>query len=89
MWFDWMPAIEAPPRRPLRSGSSLRYSKVRPPRGSRIRFTPPASMTLKPLALASAPITAPAARIISGSKLAPWAMPEGKAVAPSWRAPIR
>ena len=40
--------ICAPTIFPARSGSSPPYSKLRPLRGSRIRFTPPASSTLKP-----------------------------------------
>ncbi len=56
---DWMPLIEAATSVPVSSGSSDRYSKVRPLRGSRIRLAPPASSTLKPLARASAPIIAP------------------------------
>ena len=81
--FDWMPAICAPASRPASSGSSPRYSKLRPPHGSRVRLTPPASITLKRLARASAPIIAPPACRISGSKLAALARPEGSAVATS------
>ena len=45
--------LDAPDRRPSKvpasSGSSPRYSKLRPLRGSRARLPPPASRTLKPL----------------------------------------
>ena len=77
-----MPCTAAPTIVPASSGSSPAYSKLRPLRGSRSRFTPPASSTLKPSLCASLPIMAPPARAISGSKLAATAMPEGNAVAP-------
>ena len=40
---------------PVSSGSSEKYSKLRPPRGSRMRFAAPPRSTLKPFARASAP----------------------------------
>jgi len=46
-------------------------------------LTPPASSTLKRLARASAPIIAPPASAIAGSKVAAVASAEGKAVAVS------
>ena len=45
--------------RPVISGSSEKYSKMRPPRGSRTRFAAPPSRTLNPLPLASAPTASP------------------------------
>ena len=48
--------------RPVTSGSSEKYSKIRPPRGSRTRFAAPPSRTLNPLPLASAPTVSPCRR---------------------------
>ncbi len=79
----WMPAIASPASTPLSSGSSERYSKLRPLRGSRARLTPPASITLRPRLRASRPTIAPEARASAGLKLAPRAMPAGSAVAVS------
>ena len=79
----WIPAIASPASTPLSSGSSERYSKLRPLRGSRARLTPPASITLRPRLRASRPTIAPEARARAGLKLAPSAMPAGRAVAVS------
>ena len=79
----WMPATDSPASTPLSSGSSDRYSKLRPLRGSRARLAPPASITLKPRLRASRPTIAPDARASSGLKLAPSASAAGSAVAVS------
>ena len=47
------PVDDAPAIEPVNSGSSEKYSNVRPPRGSRIRFAAPPRRTLNPLACAS------------------------------------
>src|SRR3954451_6717535 len=80
IWFDWMPAISEPTMVPASNGSSPPYSKLRPLRGSRSRFTPPASMTLNPDARASEPIMRPPLNAMSGFHVAAVAMPEGSAV---------
>ena len=55
----------------LSTGSSDRYSKLRPHRGARIRFIPPPQSTLKPRDRASRPVKAPDIRASAGSKVAP------------------
>jgi hypothetical protein len=79
----WMPFTDSAASTALCHGSSDRYSKLRPLRGSRIRLIPPASCTLKPRLRASWPIAPPDARASAGLKLAPRAMHAGIAVAVS------
>src|SRR4051812_2774709 len=83
MWLLCAPAIASPASTPASSGSSPRYSKLRPQRGSRVRLAPPPSSTLNPLALASAPTIAPAAPASFGSQLEARDSPDGRPVAPS------
>src|SRR5215472_6966601 len=54
---------------PARSGSSPAYSNVRPFLGSRVRFTPPPRVMVKPCALSSRPITSPYSQADCGSQL--------------------
>ena len=79
----WMPLTDSAPRTPVSQGSSDRYSKLRPLRGSRCRLRPPASWTLRPLLRASLPTICPDRRASSGLKLAPRAIDAGSAVAVS------
>ncbi|CFE39785.1 Uncharacterised protein [Mycobacterium tuberculosis] len=67
----------------LNNGSSERYSKLRPLRGSRARLIAPASCTLNPRLRASRPIALPEDRASTGLKLAARARPAGSAVAVS------
>src|SRR5215475_12879432 len=78
-----MPLTDSAARTALCHGSSERYSKLRPLRGSRARLFPPASCTLKPRLRASRPIAPPEARASVGLKLAPSAIHAGIAVAVS------
>ncbi len=78
-----MPRIEAASSRPPSRGSSPRYSKLRPFRGSRARLAPPASSTLKPFWRASLPIMAPPSNARAGLKVEARARPEGRGVASS------
>ncbi len=55
--------------------------------GSRIRFAPPASRTLKPFARASPPIIRPPCSMRSGFQVEAIDRPDGSAVAPSLRMP--
>ena len=83
MWRLCAPAIIAPAMRPVTSGSSEKYSKMRPPRGSRTRFAAPPSRTLNPLPLASAPTASPWRRASERSQLDASARSDGIAVAVS------
>ena len=79
------PSIAAPTMSPVRSGSSEKYSKSRPPRGSRMRLAAPPSRTLKPLARASAPTASPCRRARARSQVDASARLDGIAVAVSFR----
>ncbi|MCY1275707.1 hypothetical protein D9M70_243570 [compost metagenome] len=79
----WVPLMASAATAALSSGSSERYSKLRPLRGSRVRFMPPPSSTLKPLDLASRPSMAPVSRASSRLKLEARARLAGSAVAVS------
>ena len=82
-WRLCTPATAFPAMSPVSSGSSEKYSKLRPPRGSRIRSAAPPSSTEKPLPRASAPTASPCRRAKSGSQLEASARSEGIAVAVS------
>lgn len=62
------------------TGSSPRYSKLRPPHGTRARLTPGPSITFVPLSTCSAPIAAPKAYIADGSHDMPTVSADGQAV---------
>ena len=89
-WRAWMPLMRPAAMRPASSGSSPTYSKLRPLRGSRARFAPPARNVLKPEARASSAIMRPPASETAGSKLAAVASEDGSAVRsmPPTRTPI-
>jgi hypothetical protein len=65
---------------PASSGSSPVYSKLRPLRGSRARFTLPPSITLKPDRRASLPIIAAPSNASCGFQVAAVAIPAGSDV---------
>ena len=56
---DWMPRISAAAILPARSGSSEKYSKLRPANGLRLMLRPGPRRTLTPSAFASTPSACP------------------------------
>ena len=67
----WIPLIDSAASIELSTGSSERYSKLRPLRGSLVRLMPPASRTLNPLLQASRAIMRPLARAELGIEARP------------------
>src|SRR5215208_6012588 len=74
-----MPWIIAAPRTPERTGSSERYSKLRPHSGERLRLMPGPSTTATPWARASRPSASPTRRASCGSQDDPTAQAAGDA----------
>ena len=77
----WIPRTSAAPSTPATSGSSEKYSKLRPHSGDRLMFTPGPSSTATPSARASAPSARPTRSVSSGSNAEPSATAGGKHVA--------
>lgn len=77
------PSIQATASSPASSGSSEKYSKLRPAAGWRFRLTAGPSTTPTPSATASRPIARPTSATSSGSQVAARALPVGKQVAGS------
>jgi hypothetical protein len=77
----WIPRTSAAPSTPLTSGSSDRYSKLRPQSGERLMLMPGPSNTATSSARASAPSARPMRSTSSASKEDPSATAGGKQVA--------
>ena len=77
----WIALISATAIVPVRNGSSPKYSKLRPPCGTRARFSPGPSSTCSAWLRDSTPITSPNCAATPRSNDAATAMPDGSAVA--------
>ena len=78
---DWSPRTQAAPSFPARSGSSEKYSKLRPHRGPRLRFTPGPSTRSTPSPTASSPMARPMSESSASSQEQAVVTAEGKQVA--------
>src|SRR5699024_3460836 len=78
---DWMPRTRPAPRNPESTGSSEKYSKLRPPKGERLMFIPGPRTTATPCAAASVPMAWPTRAMSSGSNVAARPTAGGKQVA--------
>jgi hypothetical protein len=80
-----MPSAIWAPRRPLSSGSSPKYSGVRPASGVRPLAMPGARMTFRPFAKDSSACSAPFTKARSVSQVDARAICDGKSVTPAAR----